>query len=70
MNPFPSSLVTPTVAEGHTLARRLAEAAIAERRRAPPTMADHLSSSAAPSLEALTAAYFQSVAAVNQGWPR
>jgi len=69
MNPFPISLVAPTVAEGHALARRLAEAALAERRNALSTMADHLSASAAPSVEALTAIYFQAVAVVNQGWP-
>lgn len=69
MSTFPVSLQTASVAEGHALALRLAEAALAERRTARTTMADHLSAGAAPSVEALTAAYFQAVAVVNYGWP-
>lgn len=65
---FPSTLHTPTLAEGHALARQLAQAAL--RPNAAPTMADHLKTATPPPLEQLTAAYFLSVAAANAGWHR
>ncbi len=70
MNTFPSSLHTPTPAEGHALARQLAERALDEQRQSRATMADHLTTQIAPSVEALTAAYFNAVSAANEGWPR
>jgi hypothetical protein len=67
---FPASLHTPTPADGHALARKLAWQALAERASSSYDMASQLSAPPAPSLEALTAAYFQAVAAANAGWPR
>lgn len=67
---FPASLHTPSPAEGHALARQLAAQALAERTTSWRDMAAHLSAPPPPSLEALTAAYFQAVAAANAGWPR
>ncbi len=65
-NPFPASLRTPTLAEGLALARGLAERAIAERRTS--RVESTTSASWLPSLEALTAVYFQAVTTVNGGW--
>jgi hypothetical protein len=65
---FPATLRTVTPAEGHALARQLAERALAERTHFTRDVAAHLSSPSVPSLEALTAVYFQTVAAANQGW--
>ena len=70
MRTFPDSLRTVTPADGHSLARRLAEIALAERSSARRDMSAHLSTASVPSLEALTAAYFTTVAAANAGWPR
>ncbi|MES2696476.1 MAG: hypothetical protein V4773_23610 [Verrucomicrobiota bacterium] len=67
---FPQSLRTATLAEGHALARELAERALAERRESRIDMASHLATAATPSLEALTAVYFQAVAAANVGWSK
>lgn len=67
---FPSSLHTSTPAEGHALARQLAEQALTERTSSWRDMAEHLSAPPAPSVEALTVAYFQAIAAANAGWPR
>ena len=67
---FPTSLRTPTPSDGHALARQLAASALAERTASTSDMAAHLSAPAAPSLEALTAAYFQVVAVANTGWSR
>ena len=68
MNTFPSSLQTPTAAEGYALACDLAARALAERRSSVTNMAAHLASGSMPSIEALTAAYFQAVAVANSGW--
>lgn len=65
---FPASLVTATAEAGHELAHQMAERALAERAETPEDMAAHLSNPPAPSLEALTATYFQAVAAANNGW--
>lgn len=65
---FPASLRTATPAEGHRLARELANRALAERAESRLDMAGHLSLPPPPSLEALTAAYFTAVAVVNLGW--
>ena len=70
MNTFPSSLRTTSPAEGHLLARQLAVRALDEQRRSRTTMAEHLTTQPIPSVEALTAAYFNAVAAANEGWPR
>ena len=70
MNTFPPSLRTTTPAEGHARARQLAERALDEQRRSRATMAEHLTTQLIPSVEALTAAYFNAVAAANEGWPR
>lgn len=70
MKKFPDSLRTATPADGHDLARQLAELALAGRNAAHYDMAAHLSTSPAPSIEILTAAYFQTVAAANAGWQR
>lgn len=70
MNKFPDSLRTATPADGHILARRLAEFALGERGAAQRDMAAHLSTPPAPPLEMLTAVYFQTVAAANAGWLR
>lgn len=67
---FPASLRTTTPAEGHRLARELAARALAERTSSTSDIASHLAASPAPSLEALTAAYFSAVASANDGWPR
>ena len=67
---FPGSLLTATPAEGHRLARQLAEQALAESARDRRDMAAHLSSPPPPTVEALTAAYFQTVASANGGWVR
>lgn len=63
---FPASLRTPTLAEGLALARRLAERALAERRTS--RVESTTSATWLPSLEALTAVYFQAVTAINGGW--
>ena len=55
---------------GQLLARQLAESALAERTTAPADMAAHLATPPAPSIEMLTAVYFQTVAAANAGWTR
>ena len=68
MNPFPDSLRAATPAEGHALARKLAEFALAERSISHRDMAAHLSAEAAPSIEMLTAFYFQPIAAANGAW--
>jgi hypothetical protein len=70
MNLFPDSLEATTPAEGHALAGKLAEFALAERGTSHHDMAAHLSASPAPSLEILTAQYFQIVAAANGAWRR
>ncbi len=70
MKKFPDSLRTATPSEGHTLARQMAEIALDERSAAHRDMAAHLSDPPAPSIEALTAAYFQAVAVVNDAWRR
>ncbi len=70
MNKIPESLHTATPAEGHALARQWAEYALVERRASHRDMAAHLSAPPAPSVELLTAAYFQTVAAANAGWRR
>ena len=70
MKPFPDSLRTVTPADGHALARHLAELALAERNASQRDMAAHLSASPAPSIETLSAVYFQTVAAANAGWQR
>lgn len=67
---FPSSLLTATPAEGHQLARQLAAQALAERIHDQHDMAAHLSSPPPPTVEALTAVYFQTVASANGGWVR
>ncbi len=67
---FPASLRTATPAEGHALARQLAERALHERMTSVRDMAAHVAASPEPSLEALTAVYFQAVTAANQGWLR
>lgn len=64
---FPASLRTATLAEGHRLARQLAERQLAEPAR-HADMAAHLSTSPPPSVELLTATYFQAVVAANRGW--
>lgn len=66
---FPSSLRTGTPAEGQLLARNLAEHQLAASAR-PADMAAHLAQPAPPSVELLTAIYFQAVAAANRGWER
>jgi hypothetical protein len=65
---FPDSLRTATASEGHLLARELAERALLDRVGTARDIAAHLSAPPQPSLEALTAAYFQAVAAANHGW--
>jgi hypothetical protein len=70
MNKLPDSLRSVTPADGHAIARQLAEFALAERSAAQPDMAAHLSAPPAPSIEMLTAVYFQAVAAANAGWQR
>lgn len=67
---FPDSLRTATPVEGHALARELAQRALAEQARDLRDIASHLAKPPAPSLEALTAAYFQAVASANDGWSR
>lgn len=67
--PFPASLRTATPLQGHALARQLAEQALAGRAQEPLDMAAHLASPPPPSLEVLTATYFQAVTAANSGWP-
>lgn len=67
---FPDSLRAATPAEGHQLARQLAAQALAERVHDQRDMAAHLSSPPPPTVEALTAVYFQTVAAANGGWVR
>lgn len=70
MKTFPDSLKAPTPAEGHALARRVAQFALAEGSNPRVEMAAHLSNTPAPSLEILTAVYFQTVAAANGAWQR
>jgi hypothetical protein len=70
MNRFPDSLHAATPAEGHTLARQLAEFALAERGPLHRDMAGYLSASAPPSVEMLTSLYFQTVTAANGTWRR
>lgn len=70
MEIFPSSLRTTTPADGHALARQLAEFALAERGARDRDMAAHLSAPPPASLELMTAVYFQAVAAANAGWAR
>ena len=70
MNLFPDSLQAVTPAAGHALARQLAECALAAGGPADHDMAAHLSTPAAPSVELLTALYFQTVAAAPGGWRR
>ena len=67
---FPAPLHASTPAAGQLLARQLAESALAERTTAPADMAAHLATPPAPSIEMLTAVYFQTVAAANAGWTR
>lgn len=65
---FPSSLHTNSPAEGHALALRLAEGALA-LQAGSASMAEHLSTrQALPSTEVLTALYFQTVSAANGAW--
>jgi hypothetical protein len=65
---FPASLITDTPAEGHALARQLAEQVLVEEPILA-TMPDYLSTSASRSeLEELTVLYFQTIAAANAGW--
>lgn len=66
---FPSALLTGTPAEGRRLARRFAEQALAERAHDRHGPAAHLFPPP-PTVEALTAAYFQAVASANGGWAR
>jgi hypothetical protein len=70
MNSFPDSLHAATVAEGHALARKLAESALAERSVSHRDVAAHLSAGPDPSVEMLTALYFLPVAAANGAWRR
>lgn len=70
MRQFPDTLLTPDPASGHALARRLAELTLNESRADDCSMAAHLSAAPVPSIESLTASYFQAVAAANGGWPR
>ena len=70
MNTFPDSLHAANPSEGHALARKLAELALAERSAPHRDMAAHLSSPPAPSVEVLTALYFQTIAAANGAWRR
>ncbi len=63
---FPSTLYTVTLEEGHILARQLAMRALGEQNYA--TAAAYLRSASPPSLEVLTALYFQTVAAANASW--
>lgn len=70
MNRLPDSLQTPTLAQGHELARKLAEFALAERSASHRDVAAHLSAGPAPSVEMLTALYFQTVTAANGAWQR
>lgn len=63
---FPASLRTPTLAEGLALARRLAERALAERRTS--RIESTTPTAWLPSLDALTAVYFQAVTTINGGW--
>jgi hypothetical protein len=70
MNPFPDSLHATTPAEGHTLARKLALSALAESKTPYCDMAAHLSTRPIPSVEMLTALYFQTIAAANGAWRR
>ena len=70
MNRFPDSLHAVTPAEGHALARKLAEFALAERSPSHRDMAAHLSTRPAPSVEMLAALYFQTIAAANGSWRR
>ncbi|MCX6950660.1 MAG: hypothetical protein NTV51_00490 [Verrucomicrobia bacterium] len=70
MKPFPDSLRAAAPADGHALARQLAEFALAGRDAAPRDIAAHLSSPPAPAIETLTALYFQTVSAANGGWLR
>lgn len=70
MNRFPDSLQTATPADGHALARQLAQLALAERSAANHDMAALLSAPPSPSAEMLAAAYFQTVAIANAGWQR
>lgn len=67
--PFPASLQTLTPIEGHALARQLASRALEERATSTGDMAAHLANLVTPSIEALTAAYFQAVSEANHGWP-
>jgi hypothetical protein len=70
MNLFADSLTAVTPAEGHALARKLAEFALAERSTSHRDMASHLSTGPTPSVEMLTAVYFQAIAAANGAWRR
>jgi hypothetical protein len=68
MNFFPESLDATTPAEGHALARKLAEFALAERSTSHRDVAAHLSAPPNPSVEMLTALYFQATTAANGAW--
>jgi hypothetical protein len=70
MNLFPDSLHAVTPAEGYILARQLAEFALADRGTSHRDMAAHLSTLPAPSVEMITALYFQTIAATNGAWRR
>ncbi len=51
-------------------ASQLAEFALAARSASPFDRAAHLSAPSAPSIEMLTAVYFQTVVGANAGWQR
>ena len=70
MSSFPESLLAPTPADGHLLASRMAEFALAQRSASRGAMPAHLSTSPVPAVETLTALNFQSVSAANAGWRR
>jgi hypothetical protein len=70
MKYFPESLQAMNPAEGHALARKVAESALAERNASPRDMTAYLSTQTAPSVEMLTAVYFQTIAAANGSWRR
>lgn len=68
MNAFPESLHAETPAEGHLLARKMAEVTIAENSASHRGMASHLSTRPEPSAETLTALYFHTITAANGAW--